>query len=479
MKKLALALVPFFLVSSALAQPATQQGADRLHQVFQTYLGQGAQVVSVTANGDVYDLTIDAQPLIDLGQDAGVLGNVTPLDLQLTDHGDGTWGVMLDQAVAIDLSMPQVLDLQEKIANLSFTGTFDETLMAFTQANSAFSDLTLRETIYSPDVPPQTIEMTLDAGSMQSTARAAAAGGTDFDASFTATGLTETMITPALDGQPAMPVTIKAESLSQTLTGSQFMGAEMFQVISWFTSHADDAAMAADQAGLQAALSAAMPFFGTLQGTGTANMLSIDTPMGALGIEKLGYAVALNGAVSEGKFAQGFAISGLTLPAGLVPEWAAPLVPQSMTLDVQVTDFDPEAAMAVALSALYGPDATTTEPEFDAKLLAALLPKGTVTVGLNPGALTGADYQLTYEGALVAGPETELPTGHATITLSGVDALMAALQAAPDDMRAQAMMGFGMAQGMAKVEGDTLIWEIDAATPGALTINGMALMGGN
>ena len=102
-----------------------------------------------------------------------------------------------------------------------------------------------------------------------------------------------------------------------------------------------------------------------------------------------------------------------------------------------------------------------------------------MTVGLNPGALTGADYQLTYEGALVAGPETELPTGHATITLSGVDALMAALQAAPDDMRAQAMMGFGMAQGMAKVEGDTLIWEIDAATPGALTINGMALMGGN
>ena len=201
--------------------------------------------------------------------------------------------------------------------------------------------------------------------------------------------------------------------------------------------------------------------------------------MGALGIEKLGYVVALNGAVSEGKFAQGFAISGLTLPAGLVPEWAAPLVPQSMTLDVQVTDFDPKAAMAVALSALYGPDATTTEPEFDAKLLAALLPKGTVTVGLNPGALTGADYQLTYEGALVAGPETELPTGHATITLSGVDALMAALQAAPDDMRAQAMMGFGMAQGMAKVEGDTLIWEIDAATPGALTINGMALMGGN
>ncbi len=479
MKKLAFALVPLLLASSALARPATQQGADRLNQVFQTYLGQGAQVVSVTANGDVYDLTIDAQPLIALGQDAGALGSVTPLELQLTDHGDGTWGVSLDQAISIDLSMPKALDLQEKIASLSFNGTFDEKLMAFTQSNSAFSGLTLSETIYAPDVPPQTIEMTIDAGTMQSTARAAAAGGTDFDATFTATGLTETMITPALDGQPAMPITIKAQSLSQTMAGSQIMGAEIFQLISWFTSHSDEAAMTADKAGLKAALTSAMPFFGALQGTGTVSMLSVDTPMGALGIEKLGFAIALNGAVPEGKFAQGFAISGLTLPADLVPEWAAPLVPQSLTLDVQVTDFHPAAAMAVALSALDLPDASATGPEFDAKLLTALLPKGTVTVGLNPGALTGVGYQLTYEGALVAGPDTELPTGHATITLIGVDGLMAALQAAPDDMKAQAMMGFGMAQGMAKVEGDKLIWEIDAATPGAFSINGMSLMGGN
>ena len=114
MKKLAFVLVALLLASSALAQPATQQGADRLNQVFQTYLGQGAQVVSVTANGDVYDLTIDAQPLIALGQDAGALGSVTPLELQLIDHGDGTWGVSLDQAISIDLSMPKALDLHEK-----------------------------------------------------------------------------------------------------------------------------------------------------------------------------------------------------------------------------------------------------------------------------------------------------------------------------------------------------------------------------
>jgi hypothetical protein len=257
------------------------------------------------------------------------------------------------------------------------------------------------------------------------------------------------------------------------------MGAQILQLAAWATAHPDDAALQADQAGLKALLVAAMPFFGNMQSTGTVDMLSVDTPMGAMGIEKLGFAVDVNGAVADGKFREGLSISGLTLPAGLVPDWAAPLVPQTLSLDVQVTDFDPAAAITAALSALDLPAGTATGPEFDAKLQAALLPKGTVTITLNPGSLTGADYELTYEGGMVVGPETELPTGKATVTLTGADALTAALNAAPDDMKAQAMMGFGMAQGMAKAEGDKLIWEIDAATPGALSVNGMALLGGN
>ena len=37
---------------------------------------------------------------------------------------------------------------------------------------------------------------------------------------------------------------------------------------------------------------------------------------------------------------------------------------------------------------------------------------------------------------------------------------------------------FGMAQGMAKPDGDKLVWEIDASTPGTVTVNGMPMMGG-
>lgn len=479
MKKLALAIVPFLLASPALAQPATQQGADHLIQVFQTYFGAGAQAISVVAKGDAYDLTLDVQPLIAQGKDAGLTGSVSPLAMQLVDNGDGTWGVSMDQAVSISLSLPKALDVREKVASFSFNGTFDEALMAFTQTHSAFSGLALVETIYSPDAPPQTVQMAIDAGTTESTARAGAAGGSDFDVTFTATGLAETMTTPAMQGEPAMPVTIKAESLTETVAGNQFMGAQILQLAAWVAAHPDPAAMEADQGGLKTILTAAMPFFGNIHATGTAAMVSVDTPIGAMGIEKLGFAVDLNGAVHDGKLREGLAISGLTLPAGLVPDWAAPLVPQAFSLDMQVTEFDPAAAITAALSALDMPAGSPSGAEFDAKLQAALLPKGTVTITLNPGSLTGAGYELTYEGDMVAGPDTEMPTGKATVTLTGADALTAALNAAPDDMKAQAMMGFGMAQGMAKAEGDKLVWEIEAATPGALSVNGMALMGGN
>jgi hypothetical protein len=286
------------------------------------------------------------------------------------------------------------------------------------------------------------------------------------------------MTAPAMAGEPAMPITIKAQSLTQTMTGTQVMWAEMLQIVSWLSAHPDQAAKEADQAGLKAILSAAIPFFGNLQGTGTVNMLSVDTPMGAVGVQELGFAVDMNGAVADGKFREGFTVSGVTLPAGLVPAWAEPLVPQSLSLDLQVTDFDPAAAVTAALSALDLPAGSVMGPEFDAKLQAALLPKGSVTLTLNPGALTGAGYALTYEGTMAIGPGMEMPTGKATVTLTGAEALTAVLNAAPDDIKAEALMSFALAKGMAKAEGDKLIWQIDAATPGALSINGMAMMGG-
>ena len=70
-------------------------------------------------------------------------------------------------------------------------------------------------------------------------------------------------------------------------------------------------------------------------------------------------------------------------------------------------------------------EAGTPAARIDAAMMAALLPTGTVTIGLNPGGISGDGYALTFEGSMVAGPETDIPTGSATITLTGIETLQA------------------------------------------------------
>lgn len=474
-----LAALPLLLATTALAAPATQDGADRLTQVFQTYLGSTEGVVSVKPNGDVYDLTLDAAPLIGLGQQVGLTGTVTPLEMELTDNGDGTWGVRMDQALSLSLSKTGEFDVKEDIASTTMEGTFDETLMTFSTLKGEFSGVKVVETVTAPEGQTHA-EISLDKATMDSTATAGANGGSDSTMTMTASGLTEVVTTPPMaEGQPGIPVTIKADSLTQTATGTGFRNDGIYKTVAWFVAHPDAAAMKSDKAGLKTILTGALPFFDNLNGKGTLDKLTVETPMGTVGLDQVGFEMDMNGAVADGKLREAFTLSGLTLPTGLVPDWAVPILPQKISLDVQATDFDAAAGVTALLDALDLPDGMADTTEFNDKLKTAWLPKGTVTVTLNPGAVTGDGYELTYQGSMVTGPDAPVPTGTAKVTLAGADKLQAALNAAPDDMKAQAMMGFGMAQGMAKQEDGKLVWEIDASKPGALSVNGMPMMGGN
>ena len=96
----------------------------------------------------------------------------------------------------------------------------------------------------------------------------------------------------------------------------------------------------------------------------------------------------------------------------------------------------------------------------------------------------GAEIQglLSFASIFGDGPG-QIPFGStitsATLTLTGIDAVMAALQAAPDDVKGQMLPMIGMAQGMATAgPAGELVWEIDATTPGSVKINGMDMMGG-
>ena len=77
---------------------------------------------------------------------------------------------------------------------------------------------------------------------------------------------------------------------------------------------------------------------------------------------------------------EGFRADGLTLPPGLVPPFAADLVPQSFALDFKVSDFNLADPARMLLDIMDLNAAKPTTPEEDSKLLTALLPKGAVEI---------------------------------------------------------------------------------------------------
>ena len=164
-KSHALAFIPFLMASAALAEPATENGAKHLTQVFQTYLGATKGVVSVVANGAVYDLTLDVAPLMALAKDSGTSGSVTPLKMVLTDNGNGTWGVTQDQAVSVALTLPDGSDMKEDFASIKSEGTFDEALMTFSSLKGEFSGIKMTSTSKTPE-GAVTAEMSLDKGTI-------------------------------------------------------------------------------------------------------------------------------------------------------------------------------------------------------------------------------------------------------------------------------------------------------------------------
>lgn len=474
-----LAVLPLIFTGSAVFADATEDGAAHLTEVFQTYLGTAEGVVSVEVDGDAYTLTLDAAPLIAQATAAGGSATVTPLVMTLTDNGDGTWGVSQDQAVSMTFSMPGAAEIKEEIGSLKSEGVFDESLMSFTTAKGEMTGIKVAETVTAQGQPPMTVDMTMAGGTFELTGAAGASGGVDNTITVTATGLAENFSTPASGGMPAMPISLTADSMSETGKIDGMRPDAVYKTLAWFVAHPDQATMEADKAAMKTILTEGLPFFSLLSATGSVKNVAVTTPMGNVGMAELGFEIDLNGIVKDGKFREAISVSGLTLPTGVIPAWATPILPQKVSLDFQVTGYDLDAAAKLALTALDLPAGTKPDAAFEAAMMKALLPNSTVTIGLNPGAVSGDGYELTYEGSMVAGPDTPTPTGKATITLTGLDKLQAALAAAPADIKGQAMMGIGMAQGMAKQDGNKLVWEIDASTPGSLSVNGTPMMGGN
>lgn len=474
-----LAILPLAFSGTAACAEATEDGAAHLLSVFQTYLGSTEGVVSVAVTDDSYTVTLDATPLSNMAADAGGTFSLTPQILTVIDNGDGTWGVSQDQSVTMTFGMPGQADITQEIGAMTYEGVFDEALMSFSSAKGEARDIRSTQKMIDPSAGEVTTETTLASMTFDLTGKAATVGGVDAVFAMAATGYSGTFNAPVSPEIPAMSITYTVDSLAQNGTTNGLRPDVIYKTLAWFVANQTDDAMQANKGALKAVLLEGLPIFDMTTGDITASGIKVASPMGEVGIAEAIVNVELGGAVPEGKLREAIAISGLTLPAGVVPEWAASILPQRIKFDFQITDFDARAGMTALLDLLDLPPDTAPDEAMNAKISAAFLPANSISLGLNPGFVAGDGYELTFEGDMVIPLDMPMPTGKALITLTGLDRLQAAIATAPEDVQGQAMMTLGMAQGMAKPgPNGELVWEIDASMPGTVSVNGMPMMGG-
>ena len=473
-----------FLVSvsaSALAATATPEEATRLTGVFQSYLGQEPGVVTVTPNGETYDVKLDFSPLIKKAATNGVEAQITPFEMKLTSQGNGKWQVVQDQAVSFSTKVPNQLDLNVKLGSLKSIGIFDENLASFESSIADFVDMSVEEKVTAPETGNMQISYSIKSAHYETKAVAAGADALDGTYNVTMTGINEIIKMPATPGT-GMPIdiTVAAESGTQDGTLKGMKVKSIYQLIRWFVAHASEEAVKANQTELKTLISSSLPLFGNINGKGALQKISVTTPIGPVSIDKLGFDASINGVVADGLLHEALTFEGLALPPGIVPPWAADMVPTDFGIDFKVVDFDLAAPAKILIETT---DLTKNEPpspELDAKLLAAVLPKGAVNVSVGPSSLKSKIYELSYEGAITAGPAF-LPAEQFTVKARGFDKLMEALQAAPQEIVGQAVPMAVAAKGFAKTETDgTLTWKIESTPTGGMLVNGMDVskMGG-
>lgn len=467
------------LWSTTALAAASEEGAAELLAVFQTYLGTTEGVVAVAVDGDLYNVTIDPAPLMAALPEASLKASVTPLELAVSDNGDGTWSYSLDQAVTVAYDMPDAMSAKTEYGQVILTGVFDEALGDSSEYHLEMNDLVSDQTQVDPTMGTMTIKMVQESMTLDGTAEAA---GEAVNSKFTtsAKGLTYNVMIPASESsaEMAFDATVAEAVAEGGMTGYQ--PAAVYGLLAYFVAHPDPALIEADKAGLKTALQAALPIFENLTMTGAYKDIGVNTPIGPIGLQEMGLTIDMNGVVADGKFREAISLKGLSLPEGMLPPFAAPLLPSELNIDIAASRFDLAAAAGLGLGLLDLPAGATPPAEFEGQMLSAILPEGTVDITLAPGETNAPAYRLTYEGAMTVGPAMPMPVGKARIGLTGMDKINEALMASPPEMGLQEMAPMlGMAQMMAQpgVDGE-LIWEIEATEAGGLLVNGQDMMGG-
>jgi hypothetical protein len=482
------ALLIILASSTSVLAAATAEEAARIQKTFQAYLGSEPGVVTVTPAGEGYDIALDATPYIKKSAAAGFTATVDPYRFNAVPKGGGLWTVTGTGPYKASFEMPKISSFAMEIGNMQWTGTYNDALLAFTDQNFDISKMTINQSSLDPQTGIGTNQVTA-VEKMVGTGTATDGGNglTDGQISMTMSGIitSTTMNVPPEMQSAGMPNFSYVANIAKGNYVSDMKGVNyksVAELVAFFVANPGKDLLVPKQAEMKEKLLAALPFFAAIGGNTTFEGMTVDTGLGQFGVGSLGIDVSMNGATKDGKLAETFSFSGLTLPATVpLPPWSAGLVPTSFKFGFEASNFDLETPARKFVTEMDITKPDPVPPGSEAAYMAAFAPTNTIKLTLPPGEITAEKYSISYEGvmdiSLAGGP----PAVKATVRMKGIDAVIAQLQqAAADPTAQQGMAMLFAAKGIGKAEGDTTSWDITMSPDGKLLVNGTdmsAMMG--
>jgi hypothetical protein len=461
---------------------ATAEEAARIKAALETYVGSTEGVVSVEPDGDDYAITFDLAPYLSLVTAEGFSAKFDPIELTATPGDDGKWDVSSSGPYSLSYGIANVMKAEVAIKELEWSGEFDEALYGFASTTYTMSGLTMKQSVEDSTTKSKSnVDYAVASVSGESESTATGDGVADMTATMKMTGLVSStkMEAPADGSAAAMPMldyTVNSASLDYTTEVKGMRSKGWLDLAAWFVAHPSKDLIIKDQAALKEKITAALPLWDSLDGSYTLDQTTVGTMMGEFKLAKAGVGATMNGLVKDGRLGETFSVEGLAIPPGIAPPWSVDLVPTGFMLgfDVSGVDLETPAHEIVSKMDLATPD--VLPPASQAALLPMLLPNNTIALAIPPGQITAPAYTVSYEGSMNISIAGGMPTGSLTVKMTGMDEVLAKVQAAAatDPNAQQAMGGLVAAKGFGKAEADgSLVWVINMEAPGKLTINGI------
>lgn len=461
-------------IAAAAAAPASPDEAKRLTDVFERYVGHG-NVVKVTPHGEAYTATLDITRMLGFLSAAGLDVVAGDLTAELAPQDGGRWHVTIDGFPPIGVSEGGKAS-SFVLEGYRFDGTFDPALQAF--ASSSWSSRGSTTHMVGRQAPGDVTVTAIGEGTGTTTDT----GGGTVDS--TSIGhykdLDYTIKAPASAVQGAAPMPalhLQATTVATSAVLDRERVAAIGDLWQFLVEHPSKAALIAAQPELKTKLKAIVPLADAMAGSAALSKVTVSTDLGSFALDDFSQAVRIGGVDNAGREAFTLRFAGLSLPEGLVPPWATPLIPTSLDLTQSVGPIDLLPALRTLIDAM---DLGAAEPLSHAQqaAFAEALSAQDMTLSIKPSSLATPTLALKLEGEMrLVKP---MPTGTATITATGLDKAIASVQSAShgDPAAMQAVTMLVAAKGIAKAEGvDSYAWLIVAEPGGAVTVNDVPLSG--